>query len=139
MARRKKVQLIDLSAAIEQLMKEYGEDVYEVVGESVEEVTDQATDKLKAVNHWANEGSGEYAGSWVNNDKLKSRIHRTKVVHNQEHYRLTHLLEKGHVVRNGTNRNNGKKRTGKYPHIAPVNDWAGEELPKVFKKKVESL
>ena len=137
MARRKKVQLIDLSAAIEQLIKEYGEDVYEVVGDSVEEVTEEATDKLKAVNHWANEGSGEYAGSWVNDDKLKSRIHRTKVVHNEEHYRLTHLLEKGHVIRNGTQRTFG--RTGKYPHIAPVNDWAGDELPKVFKKKVESL
>ena len=137
MARRKKIKPIDLSAAVEEILKEYGNDVYNVVEDSVDEVTDEATNKLKAINHWAKDGSGAYAGSWVNDTVRKTRVSTAKVVHNEEHYRLTHLLEKGHVIRNGTGRTFGK--TGKYPHIAPVNDWANEELPKRFRKKVESL
>ncbi len=137
MARRKKIKPIDLSAAVEEILKEYGNDVYNVVEDAVDEVTDEATNKLKAINHWAKDGSGAYAGSWVNDTVRKTRVSTAKVVHNEEHYRLTHLLEKGHVIRNGTGRTFGK--TGKYPHIAPVNDWANEELPKRFRKKVESL
>ena len=136
MARRsRKVGILDLSAAIEEIIKEYGEDVYDVVNESVEEVTEEATDKLKAVNHWANDGSGAYAGSWTNDEKKKSRIFYSKVVHNEEHYQLTHLLENGHVIRNGTGRSYGK--TGKYPHVKPVKDWAEKELPKRFKERLE--
>lgn len=137
MARRKKIKPIDLSAAVEEILKEYGNDVYNVVEDAVDEVTDEATNKLKAINHWAKDGSGVYAGSWVNDTVRKTRVSTAKVVHNEDHYRLTHLLEKGHVIRNGTGRTFGK--TGKYPHIAPVNDWANEELPKRFRKKVESL
>lgn len=138
MARRsRRIRPIDLSATVEALLKEYGEDVYEVMDASVEEVTDEATEKLQAINHWAKDGSGAYAGSWTNDTVRKTRVSTAKVVHNEEHYRLTHLLENGHVIKNGTGRTFGK--TGKYPHIAPVNDWANEELPKVVRQKVESL
>lgn len=41
MARRnRRIRPIDLSATVEALLKEYGEDVYEVMDASVEEVTD---------------------------------------------------------------------------------------------------
>ena len=135
MARRnRRVNLLNLAPVIDQIIKEYGEDVYDVVNESVEEVTEEATDKLKAVNHWAKDGSGAYAGSWTNSDVKTSRIFRAKNIHNEEHYRLTHLLEKGHVIRNGTGRTFG--RTGKYPHIKPVEKWAKKELPKRFKERL---
>lgn len=134
--RRRKVGILDLHTAIEEIVKEYGEDVYDTINEAVDEVTDEATEKLQAVNHWANEGSGAYAGSWTNDDVRRSRIQVNKVVHNEELYRLTHLLEKGHVIKNGTGRTFGK--TGKYPHIKPVNDWAEKELPKRFKERLAS-
>lgn len=136
MARAKKIKPIDLSAAVNELLKEYGDAVFDAVSESVEEVTDEATDKLRQVNHFAPGGnpSGAYARSWVNDAVRRTRVSTAKVVHNEEHYRLTHLLENGHVIRNGTGRTFG--RTGKYQHIAPVNDWAKEELPKRFRQKV---
>lgn len=136
MARAKKIKPIDLSDTVNELLKEYGDAVFDAVNESVEEVTDEATDKLKQVNHFAPGGnpSGAYAKSWVNDVVRMTRVSTAKVVHNEEHYRLTHLLENGHVIRNGTGRTFG--RTAKYPHIAPVNDWAKEELPKRFRQKV---
>lgn len=137
MARRQRIKPIDLAATVEKLLAEYGEEVYDVMNDSVAEVTDQATDKLRAINHWAKQGSGEYSGSWTNEDVVKKRIQVTKVVHNEEHYRLTHLLENGHVSRNGTGRTFGRVQA--YPHIAPVNDWANEELPKLVERKINNI
>lgn len=138
---RKKVSPIKLDSAINELLKEYGEEVYDAVNDSVDEVISLATDKLRAVNHWAEDGSGAYAGSWANKETQKTVLTVKKVVYNEEHYRLTHLLEHGHLVRNGTGRiGSGKKdRVDAYPHIGPVNDWVQAEAVKVVKQKLGSL
>ena len=136
MARRKTVKPIDLTATVDQLLKEYGEDVYQVMDDCVQKVSDQATEKLKDVSMFAPGGraSGEYSSSWTAEQVTKTRTKSNWVVHNLEHYRLTHLLEKGHVIRNGTQRTYGE--TGAYPHIAPVNDWANEELPRAVAREL---
>lgn len=135
MARSKTVKPTDLSKAIDEILKEYGDEVYKVVEDCIDEVAEEAKNRLRAVNHFRREASGAYAGSWVN-EKLQSKpltVHRA--VHNEKHYRLSHLLEKGHVIRNGTGRTFG--RTAAYPHIAPVNDWANEELVDMVKRRLE--
>ena len=132
----KKISPVDLSDSVNELLTEYGDEVYSVMGDCIDEVAEEAKDKLKAVNHFKNEGTGVYAGSWTN-EKLQSKsLTVSRVIHNVEHYRLTHLLEKGHVIRNGTGRTFG--RTGSYPHIAPVNEWVNSELPNLLKRKLES-
>lgn len=138
MARRKKISPVDLSDTITALLSEFGDDVFSVMEESVQEVTEEATKKLKAVNHWANQGTGAYASGWENEEvKGDGLLSKHMTVFNGPHYRLTHLLENGHVIRNGTKRTFGK--TGKYEHIAPVNDWANNELPALVRRKVERL
>lgn len=62
--------------------------------------------------------NGEYAKSWaVKKDK---RSHKY-IVHNKDHYRLTHLLEHGHLIKNqyGTwsRRFAGGDKTDAIPHI----------------------
>ena len=133
---KKRIRPIDLSDTISEMLEEYGDQVYEVVGECIDEVSEEAADRLRAVNQFRRVASGAYAGSWTN-EKLQSKpLVVTRAVHNVEHYRLTHLLEKGHVVRNGTGRNNGKQRTDAFPHIAPVNDWANKELVTLIERKL---
>ena len=51
------------------------------------------------------------------------------VVRNKKEYRLTHLLEKGHVTRDG------KSRTKAQPHIKP----AEEKAIKEFEKRIEEI
>ena len=67
--------------------------------------------------------TGSYAQGW----KAGKRRGSDYIVHNATDYQLTHLLENGHVIRNkkGTyGRTNGTK------HIAPVEEWAVDELPR---------
>ena len=137
MARAKKIKPVNLDKAIAEILNQYGDDVYDVLDDCVKEVSDEATQKLRAVNTFATSGHTKYSSSWVNEKTVKNRRKTTYVVHNGDYYRLTHLLEKGHVISNGTKRIFGQ--TGAYPHIAPVNDWAIKELPKMVERKIKGL
>lgn len=70
--------------------------------------------------------TGRYARSWKSTKVTGlSQFKYAKTVHNQEHYRLTHLLEYGHAKVNGG-------RTKEIPHIAPAETKAIEEIYKAF-------
>jgi len=139
MASRKRIRPIQLQQTINKILEEYGEDVYKVLDDCVDDVAQEAAQKLKQVDHFAPGGSptGAYSASWDNEKQLTGYFFTKQVVFNGEHYRLTHLLENGHVIRNGTGRTFG--RTGAYPHIAPVNEWANEELPIRVEKEIKEL
>lgn len=138
---KKKVKPINLDKAIAEVLEQYGQDVYEVLDDCVQEVSDEAVKKLRSVSTFATGGHTEYSSSWVNDKMPSGRLKTKRVVHNEEHYRLTHLLEKGHVVKNGRSRVTGETygEAGAYPHIAPVNDWANQELPKIVERKIKSI
>lgn len=132
----KRVRPINLDKAIAETLKEYGDECYTVLSDCVKEVADEAVEKLQAVNHFApgRTPTGDYAKDWTEDEIQTGRLKTSRVVHNLDHYRLTHLLEKGHVSRNGTHRTFGFVKA--YPHIAPVNDWANKELPQKVKEKL---
>ena len=132
MARRsKKISPIDLEAAIREILTQYGDDVYKVLGLAEVSVCEEGVRKLQAGGSYG--GTGAYDRDWTFDQKTKKRYVQSYVIHNAEHYRLAHLLEKGHVIRNGTSRTFGSTRA--FPHIKPVEEWAQAELP----KKVEEL
>ena len=139
MARRKTIKPVDLTAAVEELLKEYGNDVYEVMDDAIKETTDEAVRDLHAVNNFSPKGSptGAYSKSWTSEQRLTSRYSKTSTVYNENHYRLTHLLESGHSkVLWG--RKTGE-RVSAYPHIAPINEKAQESVIRKVEKGIESL
>ena len=136
MARRsKKVGILDLEAALKDVMAEYGDDVYKVLGEAVDKVADEAVQKLHSGGSFG--GTGAYNRDWTATDDPVGRFGKKKIVHNADHYRLAHLLEKGHVIRNGTARSYGSTRA--FPHIKPVEEWAQQELPRKVKELIEKI
>lgn len=131
-----KIKPLDFDKAINAVLSEYGEQVLEVMDDAIKTVADEAVDKLKSVQTFADDGhpTGEYSASWQSEDVKTGRLSRKRVVHNLKHYRLTHLLEKGHVSRNGTGRTFG--RVPAYPHIGEVNEWVASELPKEVERRL---
>jgi hypothetical protein len=127
---RNKIRPIDFDKAVSKVLQEYGESVNEVLGDAIINVSEQAVAKLKAVAKFApnRTPTGEYSASWTMTEQRTGRLGKKFVIHNEKHYRLTHLLEKGHVSRNGTGRTFG--RVPAYPHIADVNEFVVDELPR---------
>lgn len=126
---KKKVRPIDFDKAIENILLEYGEEVNKVLETAVGTVAEASADKLRGHRKFnpRRNPTGKYADSWTAEKVAKGRIYTKWVVHNVEHYRLTHLLENGHVSRNGTGRTFG--RVQEYPHISEVNEWVQSALP----------
>lgn len=99
----------DISAQIMRTLRRYTDEVQEKVDQAAEEVSKQAANELKATSP---KKTGKYAASWTT-----KKVGNKWVVHNKKHYRLTHLLEKGHAKVNGG-------RVSGTAHIRPVEQTA---------------
>lgn len=99
-----------------EILEDYSEKVKKTKDKVFEDVAKESAAKLRSTSP-RRPNHGEYAKSW----RMKTNNDGSVVVYNKDHYRLTHLLENGHVIRNlkGTyGRTNGIK------HIKPVEEWA---------------
>lgn len=100
-----------------------------VIEDSMRVVCKEAVDSLNAVKTFSPKGhpTGKYSKDWTFEVEPVKRFTRKARVYNEDHYRLTHLLENGHaLVRGG--RAIGKGSVDAYVHIAPVNDKAHERF-----------
>lgn len=113
----------------------YTQEVQEAVANSVTALAKEGRAKVKSNSP---KRTGAYAKGWaVSNENKKGK--QTVRIYNKTNYQLTHLLENGHVVRNGTGRIGAGKKTsvaGK-PHIAPVNDWIQQEVVNVIEEAIK--
>jgi pyruvate dehydrogenase complex dehydrogenase (E1) component len=109
-----------VAVQMKELLDEINKDVQESAEKNVNLVARECVQKLKNTSPVK---TGSYARGWA----VKREGTLSAIVHNRTDYQLTHLLENGHVIRN-------KKGTyGRAPgikHIAPVEDWAIDELPR---------
>lgn len=124
----KKTSPEDLANVITDYLNNYKENIDDDVIEVVDEVTKAAKDELiRTSPKRIKTRSNQYYRGWaVKLSKRKTGAYH-KVIWNKTNYQLTHLLEFGHVTRNGG-------RTKAIPHIRPV-----EEKYKVeFVDKLES-
>ena len=117
---------MELSAAIQEALNEFGDEVSEAIHEAGKATADDLAKALKGSspgfrNH-------KYLQGWGSKETESSPLKVEYVVYNRKHYQLTHLLEFGHATRNG-----GRARA--FPHIAPVEKTAGD----VMQKHLEEL
>jgi len=112
----------DLTNEIMRVLRRYTEEVVEKVDEAAEQVANEAAEKLKSTSP---ERTGKYAKSWT-----KTKKDGKWIVHNKKHYRLTHLLEKGHAKVNGG-------RVAAKVHIAPVEQVAIDDFIERVERAVE--
>lgn len=129
--RRNKITPLDLSAAVSEILDEYGEEVDGVIKDSIEEVSTGAVQKLHDVREFSEKGhpTGAYSAGWTFEFVPSGRFKTVSTVHNADHYQLAHLLEFGHANRDGG-------RTPAYPHIGKVNTWAENEVVQEIERRL---
>lgn len=118
----------------QKFLQDYSNDVFTEVSEAIDEVSKEAVKKLKAESR-RQFGNGEYAKGWTRKlEKGRLRVAAT-VYGKKPTSSLAHLLENGHVTRNGTGRT--YKPTPAYVHIEPVEQWAVNEAVDLAVSKLE--
>lgn len=113
------------------ILDEYSEDIQEALKEEAIKVSQEGATKLK---HTSPKNKGKYAKGWkVKTIKGKSYVSCT--IYNSTDWRLTHLLEKPHVIRNA----NGTYGTSKpQVHIAPVEESCVSEYEQNIEKIIKN-
>lgn len=113
------IRLDDLADEIEEMLVGYAENITQGITVAGYEA---AKECRKALKQTSPKQHGDYSKSWVISKQKGRPGEPTKyIVHNREHYRLTHLLENGHAKRGGG-------RTRAIPHIAPAEEAAKEKF-----------
>lgn len=118
-----------LAKAIQKTLAEYEGVTVDNMKAAVDKVSKEAVRELKGSSP---RRSGAYAKSWTSKKtKLTNKWAYEKTVYNKDHYRLTHLLEKGHKV---VGAKNGRTWVDARPHIEKVEKKAVETLVNEMKE-----
>lgn len=128
------VKVEDLDEAVDNILTIYSHNVTELVKEASDTVADEALNKVKDL---APVQTGDYKNAWVWDNVFDSALERRNALHVEApHYRLTHLLEWGHVIRN---KRNGESygRTREFPHVMPTYEYAMERYTKLVLEAIK--
>ena len=124
-----KIQADQLANAIGKALVEYQDATFDSLKKSVDKAAKDAVRDLKAESP---KRTGAYAKDWAQKKQPQTKKYAyAKVVYNKKHYRLTHLLEKGHKKVNGG-------MVDARPHIAKVEAEAIADLVKEIKKGIKN-
>ena len=128
----------ELKAVLYEMIKEFDSNVAQAAGEAAAEVSKDARQQLKSSSP---KRSGKYASGWAIHTEKSKGIIREVSVHNIVKPGLTHLLEFGHVTKNGTTRKTGKtlRRTPAHSHIEAVNTEVQEKFVREIEKRIEKV
>ena len=118
-----------LEKAIQKTLAEYEGVTIDSMKAAVDKASKEAVRELKSSSP---NRTGAYAKSWAaKKARLTNKWAYQKTVYNKEHYRLTHLLEKGHKV---VGAKNGRTWVDARPHIEKVEQKAVETLVNEMKE-----
>lgn len=122
-----KVKIDQLSTEIVKGLQEYVDLSTQNMKKAVRKTANLVKKEISAN---APERTGKYAKSWATK-KTEEVNHRLVItVYSKKFYRLTHLLENGHVLRGGG-------RTRAEPHIKPAENHGEENLLDLIEKSMK--
>ena len=125
-----KIAYDQLAEALQNQLSEYSTAVTEELNAAYKELADAGVDELKRV-HPYHDRTGQYSKNFA----VKQRKNAQSVVgaqsytiHSKKRYQITHLLEYGHLTRDG------KRKTQAFPH------WqeAENKIEREAVKKIEA-
>ena len=111
---------------MQSLLKEVDKEVKEAAEDAIDESSKETAKLLRKISP---KRKGNYAKGWT----VKKEDKLTRIVHNKTHYRLTHLLENGHVIKNQYGEYG---RVAGEKHIEPVEKWAVDDVVERINRKL---
>ena len=128
------IKISELESVIMDALDEYKDKASDVIKDTLPKIGRQAVQTLKQTSP----GKGEYAKSWTYTMRKSrgSKYENDLVIHNKKHYRIVHLLEKEHALRNGGRYYPEQSGT---VHVNPVQERAEEDAITQIKDKLENL
>lgn len=125
------IQISEMEKVIMDALEEYAEKASEVIGETLPLVGQETAQDLRATSP---KRTGNYAASWTYGMQTSrgSKKRNKLVVYNKNHYRIVHLLEKGHAKKNGG-------RVEAIVHVKPAQDRAEQKAIERITDKLENL
>ena len=123
----------DMGKAFQEILLAYDKEVTEATKKAVTEVADGVMRATKSHITWNDK---EYSKAFelktiYDNDRGKYVIWHVGKVGTKEHWRLTHLLELGHITRDGTT------WTRKFPHVQYGAEFVTRNLANEIKEEIE--
>jgi len=128
----KKVKPESLQSVLMNYLNNYREDIQEDVEEVTDTITKEAKQELIQSSREKFKLHGReqpYYKGWSVKLQTRNKLKYHKVIWNKTNYQLTHLLEFGHVTRNGG-------RTKAVPHIRPVEEKYKVEFVDKLENKI---
>lgn len=119
---------IGISGEIAEILNDYSEEAKEALNDAAKKASEATKNQLRNTSP----GSGNYAKSWTVKNQ-STRTNPSYIVHNAKHYRLTHLLEKGHMI---VNQYGTYGREPAKPHIADAEQTGIVEFENLIHKKL---
>jgi len=112
---------------INEILNNYVDEVQEEITQSAIDIATKGKERLRKNTNTYKVRTGKYNKGWrVKTTKTYNSINC--VIYNETSYQLSHLLENGHILRNG-------KRSRAFIHIAPV----AQQCTTDFTKSVEEI
>ena len=132
----RRVKIDDLGKAISDILDQYGEDIQNATQEAVLKVAKIAQQETKAGSpvrkvDTKKRKKGRYRRGWAVKKDVVNRFRTDAIIHNRTDYQLTHLLEKGHILKRG-GRTLG--RISPQVHIEPAEQHAIKNLEEAIEK-----
>ena len=119
----------ELQVQIQKILDEYDEEVQEAVTEAAKETAKETVKLLKDTSPVGRRTAKKYKNGWKAKDESSASGTVSIIVHNSTNPGLTHLLENGHVLRQG-----GRARA--FPHIKPAEEEAQTKFDRKIKEKL---
>lgn len=114
------------------ILDEYAENISDGVAEATKAISKTGVKEMQSASKATFGGTGRYAKGWKSQVET-GRLSSQGIIYNEDLPGLPHLLENGHVSRNGTGRTFGDVKGRE--HIAPVE----EKVVEMYQKTIQKL
>lgn len=130
-----KIAYDQLAEALKNQLSEYSTALTEELNADYKELADAGVDELKRV-HQYHDRTGQYSKNFAVKQRKNAQSivgAQSYTIYNKKRYQITHLLEHGHLTRDG------KRKTRAFPHWSDAENKIEREAVRKIEEAVRTV